>query len=647
MRYRYQGGVALVTSLLILVVALLLSVSSMQNSRIEEGMAGNYRAATRAHMAAEYGASLIASSVRSMELSLGGGTFEDLLSSASPDGITIGGPRTLLDDISAYYRFESEGVSADDGTVNLNLLAIGEVMSGSEVVARRDIVFKVGVDLNVDSPLSFMCPNSFDIPSNADAVVGEEDVDGSEKYRPAIAAGSRESARFIVAEILDLKDRPEDPKSSYYTDDSMFSESDVVIMNRDGSERWDEAMTNSGDYPVYHASGYVSVSGDDYEVDYTLSKEGCKDNGKGAGSNALCNFKGGIAAKYGAPALESARDFHKFVSSIFSDNGDNVVFLNGSSEISVYQPGKINIVTNSDHHYLNAKSSGLIGFAEGPYAFSSIPLSEHIVSDPIVVDGVSYDVSVDLVGGEVSGQFYGVANNDEMLSAAEYALFKSSDREVSAPWYPDGTYFPTSQASYDLLGDAIFSESQGAMLLQASSYYQYDGGNVIYDSNGNPEFIPPRAPDVPDGIDDGVVRSSYSFANGFGPSGAGQEPAVLVIDGDAHWGTNSSFNGIIIILGNSDMSGGGNGDANGFNGSVFSVPYFFDHDEIVDSEDVGVFKCQEAIYDASGGGNFQVRFDRAALEDAFNLLSADAQMAWVVGSSITTVPEGWEERMKY
>ncbi|MDY7117385.1 PilX N-terminal domain-containing pilus assembly protein [Halomonas sp. SSL-5] len=643
MKYRHQGGVALVTSLLILVVALLLAISSMQNSRIEEGMAGNYRAATRAHMAAEYAASLIASSVRSLELELGGGTFEDLLSNASPDGIEIGGGRNLLDDISAYYRFESQGVAAGGGQVKLNLLAIGEVMSGTDVVARRDIVFEVGVDLNIDSPLSFMCPNSFDIPSNADAVVGEEDVDAEERYRPAIAAGERSSARFIVAEILDLKDRPEDPEDSYYSTDSIFSQDEVLVMNQDGSMLWDESTASDDDYPVYHAAGYVAVDGDSYEVNYDLTKQGCKDNGKGAGSNALCNFKGGVAAKYGAPALESAESFHKFISAIFSDGGDDVVFLDEGAEISEYQPGKINIVTSNTHHYLNARSGGSLEFAEGPYAFSSSPLSDQVLSDAVEENGVSYDVSVEVVGGETSGQFYKVANTDEELAASEYFLFKSSGRELSSPWYPDGEYFPSSQGYYDLVGDVVFSSSSGAMLLQSSSYYQYDGGDVVMDGDGNPIFVTPTYPDIPAGIDDGVARSSYNFSNGFGPAGNGQDPAVLLIDGDAHWGTNSSFNGIIIILGDSDMSGGGNGDVNGFNGSVFSVPYFFDHDEA----GAGVFECQKSIYDASGGGNFQVRFDRADLEGAFNLLPPDAQIAWVVGSSISATPEGWKEKLEY
>ncbi|PXX94910.1 PilX N-terminal domain-containing pilus assembly protein [Halomonas sp. LBP4] len=55
--YKEQGGAALIVSLVLLTVALLLGVSSMQASRLEEAMAGNHRASAAAQMASESGTS--------------------------------------------------------------------------------------------------------------------------------------------------------------------------------------------------------------------------------------------------------------------------------------------------------------------------------------------------------------------------------------------------------------------------------------------------------------------------------------------------------------------------------------------------------------------------------------------------------------
>jgi len=55
-----QKGMALITTILLLVVGLLLALSSYNSSRFEESMAGNQRAAAQARMAAEYGVSQFA-----------------------------------------------------------------------------------------------------------------------------------------------------------------------------------------------------------------------------------------------------------------------------------------------------------------------------------------------------------------------------------------------------------------------------------------------------------------------------------------------------------------------------------------------------------------------------------------------------------
>ncbi|WP_431024540.1 PilX N-terminal domain-containing pilus assembly protein [Halomonas sp. H5] len=60
-----QKGAALVVSLVLLVVALLLGLSSMNSSRLEESMTGNHRALNLAHLASEAGASRVFQALRS------------------------------------------------------------------------------------------------------------------------------------------------------------------------------------------------------------------------------------------------------------------------------------------------------------------------------------------------------------------------------------------------------------------------------------------------------------------------------------------------------------------------------------------------------------------------------------------------------
>ncbi|WP_251308990.1 PilX N-terminal domain-containing pilus assembly protein [Halomonas sp. NCCP-2165] len=60
-----QKGAALVVSLVLLVVALLLGLSSMSSSRLEESMTGNHRALSLAHLASEAGASRVFQALRS------------------------------------------------------------------------------------------------------------------------------------------------------------------------------------------------------------------------------------------------------------------------------------------------------------------------------------------------------------------------------------------------------------------------------------------------------------------------------------------------------------------------------------------------------------------------------------------------------
>lgn len=130
MNHRQQGA-ALVVVLSLLTVSLMVGLSSMQSSQIDERLAGNYKAASEAQMAAEYGAS------KEFEgASDHNETWSCDEAAKYPDS-SVG-----LEEWSSEKEVDSEVVfyrslpCLDDNGSKVKLF-MGYVKSGDEVVARR------------------------------------------------------------------------------------------------------------------------------------------------------------------------------------------------------------------------------------------------------------------------------------------------------------------------------------------------------------------------------------------------------------------------------------------------------------------------------------------------------------------------------
>lgn len=329
-----QRGVALLVALVVLTITLILGVSSYQNSRLEEAMAGNQRASALALMAAEYGAS----------------EFWGEVSGAAIDASDIDADDPAYDEYDKYYKeivnrlgeWVTEGgvdgrpwhetcVTAGDGsdysgcyTVSLGglidnkLLEVnvdGIVVSGppagltfnssssvstfpTNLVARRRIktLWKVSLGESL-SPLNLAGEVSYYNGLSSQAEVYGEVVDGY--VNPAISVKSKADAEEIVKNILKT--------------DSLVGNTDVVFVpDSDGSD-------GEG---VFHDSSVVDMV--DGQPVYTGDYSNCD-------GSVLCNYKGGIASSLGTPILTDERvdDFDAFITA--------AVDVNGTSDLGAYK----------------------------------------------------------------------------------------------------------------------------------------------------------------------------------------------------------------------------------------------------------------------------------------------------------------------
>lgn len=326
--YRHQRGAALIITLAVLVMALVLGVTSFQNSRLEESMAGNQRASAMALMAAEYGAT-----------EFWGAVSGDVIAAPSLES---------GDDYDSYYRkivdelgaWVADGarpwhetcMTAGDGTdysgcytislgdvVDNRLLEVyadGIVVSGStdgisfssgavstlptNLVARRRLktLWKVSLGESL-SPLNLAGNVSYYNGLDSQAIISGEVIDGY--VNPAISVKSRADAEEIVKNILKV--------------DSLVDNDDVVFV---------PDSSGSDTEGVFHDSSVVDMV--DGKPVYTGDYSRCDNQ-----SSALCNYKGGIATSLGAPILSDDRvdDFATFVAAAVNPGG--------TSELGTYK----------------------------------------------------------------------------------------------------------------------------------------------------------------------------------------------------------------------------------------------------------------------------------------------------------------------
>jgi hypothetical protein len=186
-----QRGAALIVTLVLLVVALILGLSSYQSSRLEEAMAGNYRASSSALMAAEYAASdSWQSEFR--------GVVDPGASKAFVPVVTLP-TESEYTNLGAYYYYQEAGSGIYD------VVAIGEVQQDPSVYRyleyRALLAVGPGAALVAASDKDdTACENNTTIippTSNAD-FIGEE-IFGS--LKAAVQVGCPAAATALIKNI--------------------------------------------------------------------------------------------------------------------------------------------------------------------------------------------------------------------------------------------------------------------------------------------------------------------------------------------------------------------------------------------------------------------------------------------------------------
>lgn len=197
-----QQGVALVVTLVLLVVALVLGLSSYQATRLEESMAGNYRAAKSAGMAAEYAAasawatefrgSVTPSSAADTIHAVDG--FDD---SENPE----------FPHLASYYAYYSKDSGSSLGPYQA--IGIGEVSQVPPVY--RFVEFTAVLALGPGAPLvaaseagespeECLARFVYDPPSSNLTIVGEEEVFGN--LKAAMQVGCPAASHALIEAII-------------------------------------------------------------------------------------------------------------------------------------------------------------------------------------------------------------------------------------------------------------------------------------------------------------------------------------------------------------------------------------------------------------------------------------------------------------
>ncbi|WP_205527543.1 PilX N-terminal domain-containing pilus assembly protein [Halomonas sp. JS92-SW72] len=621
MNKRGQRGAALIVSLVLLVVALLLSLSSMQNSRLEESMAGNYRASDRALMAAEYGAAEVLSGVYGESFDTP--TLEGFLNAMSD---LIGGYNKIDDDDSVYYTIRSEVAAPDEQSDwNVYLVSVGIVVSGDiengadyEIVAQREVEFSVRLEgIGKLAAVNPVCVSSFRKTSQSETD-GGEDVDVIGNYSPAISARSRAEARRVVAGIIYQK---KNPSSSEI--DSVDSHSDVKFV----------PGSSGGEDGVYHASNVVTADG---KVDYSRN---CP---KG---NRMCGVKGGVSTSLAAPILNDPDRFHDFISAIMRDPDVNFSTFNSQN----FDSGRVNVFTNRLHNVV----AGEVSWDSSGNSFPS-PI---VFSEPQAPAEEGGAQETDVIGANYQDSFYELDGNNvlnasgEILNDDGYRLAKYNAGNGAS--LSSVEYFPSSQSYYQIVeqGGNIFDADSGSALTDRDYYLQFSGSNLEQASDLWVSSAK-KAYDTDGGGENGrgVVRDCLGCANSndfyvrqhFNDSKSyNGQSGVLIIDGHARFSGNPNFEGLIIVLGEYSISGGGGDD---FLGSIISFPYFHDHEK-------AGFSCEPVNIDHDGSGGHDHIYNQSAVDRAFSLLPEEARLIWLLGSAsgnddeFEFNPHAWLERM--
>ncbi|MFG6160677.1 PilX N-terminal domain-containing pilus assembly protein [Halomonas sp. 1390] len=282
-----QSGAALIVSLVLMVIALLLSLSSFQSSRLEEQMAGNYRASASALMAAEYGGS------EAWKLFLNGAP------NCGVSGWPAGYQDIATSEVDAAYNISCSQKTDAAGNALYGRYVIastGRVNSNDSIF--RNLQFETHLGIGPGAPIVAAedegeCdPDSliFEPPSSNAEITGEEDIDGNN--RAAIQVACTQIAENVVDEII--------PNNATVEESSEY-----------------DAATDT----------------------YT-----CVDDN---GNNRLCNYQGGVQGGIDVEALTDANLLATFLSALKSNAGTSAQdYFPSSDEFS--ETGSVYFISHGD-----------------------------------------------------------------------------------------------------------------------------------------------------------------------------------------------------------------------------------------------------------------------------------------------------------
>lgn len=466
-----QQGAALMVVLVMLVVVLILGVSSFQNSRLEESMAGNQRAASLAMMAAEYGASDFWYAVKGASVPVAGPDADDTAESYTQTilealtnwvdtqtDVGVGVCNQTGEDLSNTCYVLSVGAPVGDLVpVTIDGLVFSGDLHGDSVssamlsdlsdgiVARRRIGMKWGVVIGESLSAINLVGNIADYAGiNSQGEISGEEVDGY--VNPAISVPTYDDALKVVNDIL--KDK---------------LDGKAVFVPEDPGD-----PTGNG---VWHATDVVNEDGD-----YTGDYSSCD-----TANNNLCNYKGGVAAQLGSPILTKPEEYHNFLESLLTQDamveGEDRA-TNWTPDISQDFGAGVHFVTERvDESQLYEESQGM---AYDPVVYDPNNLNE---------DGTLSRTTFEVGNGNFSGsgvlvvdgnvEFSGNPEFDGLIIVLGDYSIKGSGGE---PFSGSIISSPYSEHYKDSEGNTVIPKFDENGFL---GFYTPEGDGPLTDSNGN------------------------------------------------------------------------------------------------------------------------------------------------------------------
>lgn len=603
-----QKGVALIVTLVLLVVALLLGLSSFQSSRLDESMAGNQRASNLALMAAEHGASDFWLAVRDASVTGPGApkdgedvpgytkrildALADWANNSDPDQENGFDVESCLDvdadlrNVCYEINIVSIQTSGEDSEINsLFVTSTGKVFSGDmdasgiplEVLARRQVGMNFSAMLGESLSAINFAGDLFELDGiSSQATIEGEEVDGY--VNPAISVRSRAEAEKIVREILGNN-------SSFFDRDAIFIPDDPDAFREDG-------IYGSNVEGVYHHIDVVDFS--EAPPVYVGNYDGCK-----KGSTRLCNYKGGVASKLGTPILSNPEMFDQFIGLLADQTetirGNAAEVITNASTVGGGEEGKVFFVTNQDgsEYFRPVFDEANIREKEKQQDPDDIRLERDVFDlggfdhkGILVVDGdVEFSGNPQFEGLIIVLGDYSVGGGggDPFVGAVISAPYSINFEDDSGKVSPD---------RISLSGE--FINSDGDVIASSDS-------KVVMHSATTEGFL-----------DDGKSATLDDY------------PVLVDENGDLVYLT-AEIDGKVVFV---DEEGSKVDSEN----KVLATPYFGG----IDGKNLNLKKKRvfdPSGFSVSGGGKLDYRFDYDVIEAAFDLMDDETLLSWLIGQA--------------